>query len=240
MRHQSKEIAENVRNKVRKEKKKQLSDFEKREEEKLKQWQNRKLLELQQQYRESLKNIGLGHAQAVIEDTQESAAAERREQLKEKAKERGEKARQKVQSEKNKESLKKAIPVQQKKLTRDVEDARSSMVAKTKKSPSKKRKKKARTNINITTNVSSSGVSESGVEELDLESDNDLLSDMSKTGGRRKRSKSRSRSPTYRDDSSPASAFFTKTDMHQVRKGKIFLNKKKLTITIKLYICLEI
>ncbi|GJQ81098.1 putative zinc finger protein 704 [Trypoxylus dichotomus] len=195
VRQQSKDIAENVRNKVRKEKRRQLSDFEKREEAKLKQWQNRKLLELQQQYRESIKDIGLAHAQAEVENTQDAVEHEYREHQKEKARERGQRAVQKAQADRNTQNIKKAIPVQQKKLTRDIENARSAMVAKNSRSPSKKRKKrKSKTNINITTNLSSDTVSPSELEELNLGSDNwdSTLSEMEESGARRKRSKSRS------------------------------------------------
>lgn len=68
MRQQSKEIAESVRNKVRREKQKQCCAFERESERKLKDWQARKLLELHNQYQENLQNIGLGHREAEIID----------------------------------------------------------------------------------------------------------------------------------------------------------------------------
>ncbi|KAJ8975850.1 hypothetical protein NQ317_017344 [Molorchus minor] len=65
VRQQSKDIAEDVRNKVRKEKSKQMHEIEKEGKEKLRNWQNRKLLELQTQYKEALQELGVGHKQAV-------------------------------------------------------------------------------------------------------------------------------------------------------------------------------
>lgn len=82
-----------------------------------------------------------------------------------KAKTRGELAAQKLQAEKNEQSLKKAVPVQQKKFAREVENLRSTFVSslRSKKTPFKKKrsKKKVVTDINISSVIqeSSSGTS---------------------------------------------------------------------------------
>lgn len=167
VRQQSKDIAENVRNKVRKEKKKQLSAIEKEGEEKLKEWQARKLLELQNQYQECLKDIGLGHKQAELMESEEKDEADRRKTQDAAAKDRGRKAAQELQIERNEKNMKVATSTQRKKITRDVENTRSMMVSQLNKksSPFKKnmkKKKKVSANINISNVVSQS-------EESDVE-----------------------------------------------------------------------
>lgn len=72
MRQQSKEIAEDVRNKVRTEKKKQLSSIDQKGAENLQKWQARKLLDLHNQYQECLKGIGLGHKDAQVVNHEEN------------------------------------------------------------------------------------------------------------------------------------------------------------------------
>lgn len=143
VRQQSKDIAESVRNKVRKEKSKQLSQIEKDGEDRLKNWQARKLLELQNQYMEALDEIGLGHKDAARVELEEEAYFDDEDVRERVAEERGRQAAQKLQIGRNEESLKRAVPIQRKKLTRDEENNRSSTVVKKnqKQSPFKKKKK---------------------------------------------------------------------------------------------------
>ncbi|XP_044266684.1 uncharacterized protein LOC123012677 [Tribolium madens] len=143
VRQQSKDIAETVRNKLKKEKTKQLSQIEKDGDVRLKNWQARKLLELQNQYQEALDEIGLGHKEAARVADEEEAFLEDEEIWERVAEERGREAAQKLQIERNEESLKRAVPVQRKKLARDEENSRSNAVVrktKQKKSPFKKKK----------------------------------------------------------------------------------------------------
>ncbi|KYB27244.1 uncharacterized protein LOC100142081 [Tribolium castaneum] len=143
VRQQSKDIAENVRNKLKKEKSKQLSQIEKDGEVRLKNWQARKLLELQNQYQEAIEEIGLGHKEAARVAAEEEAFFEDEEVRERVAEERGREAVQRLQIERNEESLKRAVPVQRKKLTRDEENSRSNAVVKKvkqKQSPFKKKK----------------------------------------------------------------------------------------------------
>ncbi|KAF2881366.1 hypothetical protein ILUMI_24809 [Ignelater luminosus] len=172
VRQQSKDIAETVRNRVRNETSKQLSDVEKRGEKELKKWQARKLLHLQQQYRECLKDIGLGHSEAAVEEESDYALESRKESYNKIAKERGQHAIDKLQREKSQELDNKATGFQKRRYNQLVEGARAKMVAdlnktkKSKKNPFKKKKKKVSTDINISSRLSSDSESESEVPEL--------------------------------------------------------------------------
>lgn len=97
MRHQSKDIAENIRTRVRNEKKKQCGLFEQESEKKLKEWQARKLLELHNQYQQSLKDIGLGHKEAEVYDVIEEDLKTKRNYQARVAAERGRLARERQQ-----------------------------------------------------------------------------------------------------------------------------------------------
>ncbi|XP_017782873.1 PREDICTED: uncharacterized protein LOC108567111 [Nicrophorus vespilloides] len=144
VREQSKDIAANVRERVKKVKAKQQEKLEEESATRLKEWQNRKLLDLQGQYRESLKDIGLGHTQALIEENEEIEYIEKRDKhYKDQANSRGTMAKEKQQIEKNEESLRAAIPKQIKKMVRDSEDARAAMVCKTKRTSPIKNKSKS-------------------------------------------------------------------------------------------------
>ncbi|RZB40605.1 hypothetical protein BDFB_007956 [Asbolus verrucosus] len=112
VRQQSKDIAENIRNKLKKEKSKCLSQIEKDGEIKLKNWQARKLLELQNQYQEALDEIGVGHKQAICAEDEEEIFIEQQESNERIAKERGRAAAERMQIERNEDSLRKAcLPV---------------------------------------------------------------------------------------------------------------------------------
>lgn len=128
VRQQSKDIAEELRNRIKREKTKCQSQAEKEGEIQLKNWQARKLLELQDQYQEALKDIGLGHRQAVQEEKDEGLEIEHQEMNDKIASERGRKATERLQIEKNEGNLKKAAPIQRKKLTRDIENVRSATI----------------------------------------------------------------------------------------------------------------
>lgn len=118
-----------------------MSSVEKEGASKLQQWQTRKLLQLQEQYDECLKDIGLGHLQAEQEN-EELEDIEMQRQLNRKvAKERGEKANHVLQYEKNRKSSEQAVPKQRKVISRDVENTRAKQVANIRKSPKKKAKK---------------------------------------------------------------------------------------------------
>lgn len=152
VRQQSKEIAGDVRNKVRREKLKQMMKIEEDGKEKLKHWQNRKLLELQSQYQEAVKALGSGHKSAQNVGKDDETFERLQMQNKQFSIQRGKDAATKLQIDKNQENLMKSIPLQYKKIARDVENTRSKLISKmkTSKNLSKKRKKKAHTNINIT------------------------------------------------------------------------------------------
>ncbi|KAF5277741.1 hypothetical protein FQR65_LT03721 [Abscondita terminalis] len=142
VRQQSKDIAANVRNRVQKEKNKQLSEIEKLGERELKKWQARKLVELQQQYRDCLKDIGLGHAQAILEEESDDALIEQQESYDQIRKERGKEAIEKVREDLHKRIEEKNDRCEKKKYNRAVENARSRFVSNLSKSPIKKKKKK--------------------------------------------------------------------------------------------------
>ncbi|VEN44625.1 unnamed protein product [Callosobruchus maculatus] len=156
VRQQSKDIAEDVRNKVRMEKERQMKQIEEEGKQKLKNWQNRKLLELQTQFQEALKELGSGCKEAEIQDEIEEQI-EQDEQNKKNAKVRAEAAFTKLQSEKEQDAKKKSAGVHRKKITREIENARSALVTGLKntktrlREPSAKRKKcKSSADIKIT------------------------------------------------------------------------------------------
>lgn len=171
MRQQSKEIAENLRNKVKKEKEKQISQIEKDGAAKLKQWQNKKLMQLQNQYRDCLDIIGVGHSQAEVEKQAEQEYLANQSLNKDIAEERGLKAAQKLNIEREERNQKDDVAKQRKLYSRDVENARSAMVTKLnkkKKSPFKKKKIKKKS-IDIDVDHSDS----------DLDSDLPIFLDLS-------------------------------------------------------------
>lgn len=161
-----------MRNRVRNEKNKQLSDVEKQGENELKKWQARKLLHLQQQYRECLKDIGLGHSEAAVEEESDCALETRKESYDKIAKERGQRAVEKLQREKSQELDNKSAGFHKRRYNQLVEGTRAKMVAdlnktkKSKRNPFKKKKKKVSTDINISSRLSSDSESESEVPEL--------------------------------------------------------------------------
>lgn len=181
VRQQSKDIAESVRNKVRKEKKKQMHQIEEEGKQKLKNWQNRKLLELQTQYEEALKELGKGHKEATDFLDENEILSEKKKLNDKIATHRGQVAATELQIEKNKENLKKAIPIQQKKLVRDIENTRASLVSNIKKNKTAgtgniddiEKKKKPIANINITIPSSDSESLELGMRNC---SEQDKLS----------------------------------------------------------------
>lgn len=134
----------------------------------MKEWQNKKLLQLQNQYEECLKNIGLGHTLATVEEDEEEKATVTSKINEQIAKERGQKAAALLQIDKNDKNMKEAIPQQRKKIAKEIEKTRSAMVTKLHKDKSKKRKTK---NTSDSVNVSiESSSSDSDVPMLHLSS----------------------------------------------------------------------
>ncbi|XP_060518249.1 uncharacterized protein LOC132697020 [Cylas formicarius] len=129
VRQQSKDLAENVRNKVRREKNKQMVRIQQEGKEKLKNWQNRKLLELQNQYQEALDEIGLAHTEAHNVENEEEILNQKKEEAAQLIKERGRVAAGKLQVEKNEVNFKKALPIHQKKIVRDIENTRAALIS---------------------------------------------------------------------------------------------------------------
>ncbi|CAH1175808.1 unnamed protein product [Phaedon cochleariae] len=175
VRQQSKDIAEDVRNKVRREKSKQMKQIEKEGEAKLKNWQNRKLLELQTQYEEALNEFGLAHHQADVIRNESELIAQHREANETISQERGKVAMTKAQQRKNEEKLKKNTTVDRKKIIRNLEDTRSAMVSKMSKnkpqqdeSHIRRKKPRASADINITIPDSDS-TSQSQIEGNDVQ-----------------------------------------------------------------------
>ncbi|XP_023029001.2 uncharacterized protein [Leptinotarsa decemlineata] len=177
VREQSKEIAEKVRNRVRKEKERQMRQIEKEGKEKLRNWQNRKLLELQTQYESTLKDIGIGHRQAdELQDESENIIAQREinQQI---SNQRGKEAATKQQLEKSEDAARKNVPLERKKLVREIEKTRSAMVTKFPKPKMssgepkvKKKKRKTSADINITIpDLDSDQFSSSSPSEYDSE-----------------------------------------------------------------------
>uniref|UniRef100_A0A1Y1K2Z3 Uncharacterized protein n=1 Tax=Photinus pyralis TaxID=7054 RepID=A0A1Y1K2Z3_PHOPY len=150
VRQQSKDIAENVRNKVRREQSKKLSEVERQGENERKKWQARKLLALQEQYNECLKDIGLGHAQATLEEESEERLLMERESSAKLMKERGVEAVQRLKEKIQNEKKDRLEGVERRKYNKAVENARSAMIVSLQKSQSPfKKKKKMSTNIDI-------------------------------------------------------------------------------------------
>lgn len=166
VRQQSKDIAGDVRNKVRQEKIKQMRKIEEEGKEKLKDWKNRKLLELQSQYNGALKELGTAHREAenVVDDLENY---EKQKLLNKKLSvERGKEAATKLQIEKNEENLRKSIPLQYKKVARDIENVRANLVSNMSnaKGICKKIKRKPQANINISISSTSDAESSSVAE----------------------------------------------------------------------------
>ncbi|KAJ3653249.1 hypothetical protein Zmor_012510 [Zophobas morio] len=142
VREQSKHIAENLRNKVKKQKANCITQIEKEGEVQLKNWQARKLLELQNQYQEALDEIGLGHKDAVRVQEEEEVLDEQKESNEILARVRGRAAAERLQIERNEESLRRAMPRQRRIFTSDMENRRANAVRSGKKGKSPFKKKK--------------------------------------------------------------------------------------------------
>ncbi|XP_049822284.1 nucleolar protein dao-5 isoform X3 [Aethina tumida] len=194
VRQQSKDIAENVRNKVKKEKEKQMNEIEKDGKQKLKSWQNRKLLELQTQYKEALDEIGMGHKEAddvVLEEIEDKLERQR---SSERAAEREQVAQRSLENEKAVKDAEKQAIKNRKSQVKSMEASRVSRMANIKRnSPKKivssKVKKPSSTNISITvpqgtgTSNSTCGdnlddvfVSDGGLPDIPEESDDISIS----------------------------------------------------------------
>lgn len=117
-----------------------------------KNWKNRKLLELQTQYKEAIKDLGIGHKEAhIVEDEHEHYKQEKL-QNQQISLQKGKEAAQKLCDERNKDYLKKNLPLQYKINARKIENTRANIVSNIKKHREihrKKRKKKTSCDINI-------------------------------------------------------------------------------------------
>lgn len=162
---------------MRKEKEKQLSKVEKEGEEQLKRWKSRKLLALQQQYRDCLEEIGSAHTRAALERDPHEILNELEEKNQKEAEIRGKLASEKQKDEEVQQKLLLAQPLQRKKQVRNIENARSVMVSKlgrVKTTPIKKKKrKKLATDLTITSNiVSASDTSHNSISDIENISSN--------------------------------------------------------------------
>ncbi|XP_065164924.1 LOW QUALITY PROTEIN: uncharacterized protein [Atheta coriaria] len=177
VRQQSKDFAAAVRNNVKKVKNKQQTNFEKQNNAKLKEWQNKKLLQLQNVYEDNVKDIGIGHAGAQISEIEEIQQIERQKIINEEmASRRGRSAQEMLQVKKNEQSLQKAIPRQAKQFAREVENARAAMIVSQSahKTPKKKKVTKGSFNIDESTSkvVPDKNDVESAVPECKEQSSN--------------------------------------------------------------------
>lgn len=175
VRQQSRDIADDVRNKVRREKMKQVKKIEEEGQEKLKNWKNRKLLELQSQYMEALKDFGSGHKEAKKVESELENFEKAKLHNKKMSLERAKEAAQNLQIEKNQENLKKSTPLQYKKLSRDIENTRANLVSNMRKIKSVHKKKKKKPNdINIILPDSLSPTDRSVSTEIDHSTSTDI------------------------------------------------------------------
>ncbi|GLV41425.1 hypothetical protein CBL_06655 [Carabus blaptoides fortunei] len=177
VRQQSKEIAANVRNRVRKEKEKQLSKVEKEGEEQLKRWKSRKLLALQQQYRDCMEEIGSAHTRAALQRDPHEILNELEEKNQKEAEARGKLASDKQKNEEIQQKLLLSEPLERRKGVRKMENARSVMVSKlgrVKTTPIKKKKrKKVATDVTISSNIiNASDTSQNSISDIENISSN--------------------------------------------------------------------
>ncbi|KAL3281908.1 hypothetical protein HHI36_005113 [Cryptolaemus montrouzieri] len=167
VRQQSKNIAEDVRNRVRQQKLKQVEEIQKEGQRKLKQWQARKLLELQNQYHEALKDIGAGHKEAGLLEGEIDTKSEKKENDDKIAMQRASVANKKLQEEKEKLKQRLSVPIQKKKLVRKIEDKRAHIVTELRRS-TESFKKKNNEKLSVQTEVSGI-VTESDSDYEDIE-----------------------------------------------------------------------
>lgn len=128
VRQQSKNIAEDVRNKVKREKVIQMKQIEEEGKQKLKNWQNRKLLELQTQYKQALKELGTGHREAKILEDEESLRQEKMILNEEISAERGYKAACKLHCQMKKTQSDKNAIKDRKQIVREIENTRAALL----------------------------------------------------------------------------------------------------------------
>lgn len=170
VRQQSKDIAGDIRNKVHKEKIKQMHKIEKEGKEKLKEWKNMKLLELQSQYKEALDELGTGHKEA--KNVNEELSDFEKEQLEKRmlSLERGRVAITKLRNEKKQENLKKSVPLKKKKEVRDMENIRAHAVSNIKSIKEKHEKGNVKPQVNMGFSLpdSTSGIDQTTNREQDV------------------------------------------------------------------------
>lgn len=154
VRQQSKDIAGNIRNNVHREKIKQMKKIEKEGKEKLKEWKNMKLLELQSQYKEALDELGTAHKEA--QNVNEELDDFEKEQLDNRllSLQRGQEAITKLQTQRKQESLKKSFPLHKKKTVRDIENTRAHVISSMKQIKEKHERIPTESQINIDSSLS--------------------------------------------------------------------------------------
>lgn len=111
-------------------------------------------MQLQNQYRDCLEIIGVGHAQAETEQRSEQEYFKRQELNKNIAKERGLKAEQKLKEEKKEKSNKVDEKKQYKNASKNIENTRSALVSdlsrkRKSKSPFKKKRKRKLVSVEV-------------------------------------------------------------------------------------------
>ncbi|KAL0281335.1 UNVERIFIED_CONTAM: hypothetical protein PYX00_002352 [Menopon gallinae] len=128
VRKQSDFIAKRLRERISIEQEQMRIEKENEIERQLNIWKMRRLRDLEQLYRNAITEIGTGHQMATEEPNIELKTIEKQKQNQSKAKERGELALEQELRLKKEAKEKKMIPVQRKKMTRQIEDLRSCLV----------------------------------------------------------------------------------------------------------------
>ncbi|PSN48131.1 hypothetical protein C0J52_05794 [Blattella germanica] len=143
VRQQSKDIANDIRQRVRGETVKQFNGFEKKQKTEQDKQRAQKIHDLQQQYQDCLEEIGMGHLQAALEPNPEAILEAEREWNRALAEERGKEAAAKLRQDLADAEERKSAARNQQKFARTVEDLRSAVIVSlTKKSPKRTPKKK--------------------------------------------------------------------------------------------------
>lgn len=128
VREQSKQIAEQVRNRVRKASAEKLAKAERQNEVEQREHRQAQRRELETELQNCLREVGLGHTQALVEEQSELRLAASKDSLIQIAKERGEFAVGQLREEQRQLQQKSADAVYRRECNAAVENARSSMV----------------------------------------------------------------------------------------------------------------
>ncbi|KDR14093.1 uncharacterized protein LOC110834797 [Zootermopsis nevadensis] len=142
VRQQSKDVANQIRQRVRGEQDKQRSSFEQQQNADIKRLQTHKLLFLQQQYQDCLDEVGLGHMQAALQPDAAAVLEAENQRNQAQAEDRGREANLKLRLELANTEKSRNASRKQHKFARTVEDLRSAVVASLGKNSPKKRQLK--------------------------------------------------------------------------------------------------